>query len=121
MRIEKLGVVITAGTGSAETVIKVMAEHFELNGAWRQRAEIEELRDALTAALAEYDAMTATTEQIAPGAPAFTVGQVLTGDEDLPIGAKVNDKDGEPWDIAADLPLKDIRKQWAPFTIVSLP
>lgn len=136
MKIEKLGLVITAGTGSAETVIKVTPDQFELNGAARCRAEIEELRDALTAALAEYDTLTAATEQPAPTASAFTVGQVLTGDEDLPVGTVVQDSDwrgadtwtfeGDQWvtpygDYASAQHWPGTVERYGPVKIVSLP
>lgn len=133
MRIEKLGAVIAVGIGSAETTIRVTPDQFELNGAPRCRAEIEELRDALIAALAEYDAMTTTTE---PAASPFMVGQMLTGDEDLPTGTVVRDSDrngsdtwtneGNQW-VTADGDHVSAQhwpgtvKHYGPVTIVSLP
>lgn len=136
MRIEKLGTVIYSGTGSAETTIKVTPDQFELNGAARCRAEIEELRDALTAALAEYDAMTPTTEPAEKPAPvsAFHVGQVLTGHEALPVGTVARDGMGDKWHCLAPgrysmnsdnrdpvWPLSKIIDNYSRATIVSLP
>lgn len=122
MKIENMGVKITAGSGSIYHEIVITPEDgIYVNGASWSRAETVDVAHALSTAVEKYDALTRTQEQPAPDAPAFTVGQVLTGDEDLPVGTLVNDKDGDPWDITVDLPLKDIRKHWAPFTIVSLP
>lgn len=121
MKIEKLGVKITAGSGTVYYEITVSPEDgIYVNGASWARAEAEEIRDALTAALAGYDALNAPPEP-APVTPHLAIGQVLSGSEDLPIGTVVRDKDGDPWDITADLPLNNIRKAWAPFTIERLP
>lgn len=97
MRIEKLGVKIT-DTPWEITVTPPVEIGGEMRGIrfagqdWTREAT-EQVRDALTAALAEYDAMTTTKS----AAPQFTVGQELAGDEHLPLGTVLMDGEGDRW------------------------
>lgn len=97
--------------------------------------QVAQIRNALNAALAEHAKL--DTAMTTPNTePAFYVGQVLDGTEDLPIGTLVQDSDkngpdtwtyrGDLWETA-DGDTVSV-KQWpktvrlyGPITIVSLP
>lgn len=97
MKIEDIGVKITAGSGSIYHEIVITPEGgIYVNGASWSRAEAVDVAHALSTAVEKHDAMTWTQEQPAPSAsdaPAFRVGQVLDGTEYLPVGTVVRDSD----------------------------
>lgn len=137
MKIENMGVRITAGSGSIYHEIVITPEGgIYVNGASWSRDEAVDVAHALSTAVEKYDAMTRTQEQPEPSAPAFTVGQVLTGDEDLPIGTVVQDSDRngpDTWTFEGDLwqtekgdtvsfnHWRGTVERYGPVTIVSLP
>lgn len=90
------------------------SRHYEI-------AEVREMRDALDAAIREME----------PAAPVtlFALGQVLTGDEDPPIGTVVKDEDETCWTLkpggwtcgGSKWTLDRLARGYGPITIVSLP
>lgn len=134
MKIENMGVKIT-GVHYLGT-IEINTDGIVIGGSFRERVDVEEMRDALTEALRQYDAMTATAEPapIAP-TPGLAPGQRLDGTETLPDGAVVQDADGENWCVipSGNLTLRTPRvddfgwtlarlvDEYAPVHIVSLP
>lgn len=136
MKIEKLGVRIT--DVPLLLLIDVTPQGILFNGAEYTTltvAEVEELRDALTEALkAHTDLTTVTYAYEPPAPPAFTIGQELTGEEDLPPDTVVADCDGDRWrkrelgwvrigeyPSSSVYSLPRLFDQFAPITIVSLP
>lgn len=133
MKIEHMGVRIVCNEGSAEAIIVVTPEQFTLSGNIYCRAEIEALRDALTEALKQYDALGTTPAPF----PVFTfyVGQEINGTEDLPVGTRVIDSEEDVWELRSPehwtlpdntiISRKSFRdsivRRYAPMTIVSLP
>jgi hypothetical protein len=138
VKIQKMGVTITEVPGVEK--IEVSADHItlygfgcysEIHGELMPEAfglpEARQLRDALSAAIEEAEKMA--------DIPLFIPGQILKGDEDLPIGTVILDDGGDRWglgekgwgtdgsepvfDQAGNLP--NILKRWSPVTIVSLP
>lgn len=130
MKIEDMGVKITAGSGSVYHEIVITPEDgIYVNGASWSRAEAVDVAHALSTAVEKHDAMTRTQEQ---PVPAFAVGQVLTGDEDLPIGTEVSDCEGDLWVMRSNgslslhqpegsTPLRAIVRELSPVKIMSLP
>lgn len=87
-----MGVKISEVPYLGEIVIADGRARMAASSAWYCDIEqLRELRDALDAAIRELE----------PAAPVpvtlFTIGQVLTGDEDLPVGATVSDGRGDAW------------------------
>jgi len=129
MKIEKLGVRIT-DVPLLQNVI-ITPEHIEINGKSFAGAEVQEMRDALTEALTAYTELSATFGN--PPATGFFIGQELTGDEQLPVGTVVVDKDNDLWTFRGDLwesadddtvsvnHWPGTVERYAPVTIMSLP
>jgi hypothetical protein len=137
VKIQKLGVIITEIPGVKK--IEVSADCITLHGFGSHSMpeefglpETRQLRDALTAAVQEAERM---VEPTAEPVRLFTPDQILSGDEDLPIGTVVVDKTGDQWGLGdfgwgTDTPepyfegtttLTSIVEHWAPVRIVSLP
>ncbi len=100
---------------------------------WTREA-LTEVRDALTEALRQLDILTGAESN--PEHCGFTVGQVLTGEEDLPIGTVAEDSDPnhpDTWTFRGDLwetsdgdtvsvnHWKGTVEHYGPVKIVSLP
>lgn len=91
--------------------------------------EITQLRNALSAAIAEAKALAAS---LAGSVQPFMVRQELNGTEDLPIGTVIEDRDGTSWTLDCKgwtspggmfrpIPLRDVHSGLAPLHILSLP
>lgn len=93
--------------------------------------ELKRYRDALSVAIEHAETMANMTP-----ASAFTVGQVLNGDEALPIGTVIKDNDQDDWTVtapiagdnltfrhegAASASLYIVVRKYSPVTIASLP
>jgi len=101
---------------------------------WTREA-LTEVRDALTEALRQLDCLTGAEPSEPVRSSGFHVGQVLTGEEDLPIGTVVEDSDKSPdtWTFRGDLwettdgdtvsvqRWRGTIEHYGPVTIVSLP
>lgn len=138
MKIQSRGVEITDVPGVERITVEQDSIEIQMQQAsdWYPISQVAQIRNALDAALAEHAKFdTAMTTPNTELVPAFTVGQVLTGTEDLPVGTVVVDGDlngGDRWTVRENgllsltqpegtTRLRAIVRELAPVTIVSLP
>ena len=134
MKIENMGVKISKVPYLGEIVIADGRARID-DGDTTWHADVEqlrEMRDALDAAIRELEKSSASE----PSAALFHVGQMVDGGELLPIGAVVKDSDPSVrartewtcgpegyslYGLGGTTPLREIVRNFAPVTIVSLP
>lgn len=129
MKIENMGVKISEVPYLGEIVIADgRARIDDGDNTWYCEIEqLREMRDALDAAIRELEPAATVPVTL------FTIGQNLTGDEDLPVGATVSDGRGDVWcqksnrkytltDLASGRwTLGEIAEVYGPVTLASLP
>lgn len=132
MQIEKLGVRIT-DVPLLQTIV-ISTTCVEIGSTALTCTEVEEMRDALNEALTAYYELSGARREAVHG---FAVDQVLTGDEELPLGTIVVDGEQDRWKLgphgwgtssssghATDdgvTPLHKVVMDYTPVTIIHLP
>lgn len=103
--------------------IEILTDGIVIGGSFRERVDVEEMRDALTEALRQHDAMTTTTVPAQPdGMRLLAPGMRLDGTETLPDGTVVEDSDGTDWHVipTGNLTLNERREDHTGWTLAHL-